>query len=183
ELVDAGACAGLDQLPRAAAELGKGGSARVRTDVSRDLADLLVRDVQPVVPLEGELEVVPRDLGHGAGLEAEQLPDAVILVDDVVACSELGEGLQRAAEMRGRPRRSLAEDLGVGQQDEPELAPDEAAARRGDGEEELWLARELVRLEDARVDPPQQVLRAERLTAVREGDDDPVAVADEALQL
>ena len=46
-----------------------------------------------------------------------------------------------------------------GEQDEPELAPDEAAPRGRDGEQELRLLGQLLaRLEDARVGAPQQVL-------------------------
>ena len=64
-------------------------------------------------------------------LEAEQLADAVVLVHDVVAGAQVGERLQRAPDARGlRPRRALAEELRVGQQDEVQVAPDEAATRR-----------------------------------------------------
>ena len=68
-------------------------------------------------------------------LEAEQLPDAVILVDDVVAGAQVGERLERAAEARVGARRALAEDLRVrGSSASPRLAPDEAAAGRRDDE-------------------------------------------------
>ena len=70
-----------------------------------------MRHVQPVVALERELEVVAGDLRDRAGLEAEQLPHAVVLVDDVVAGAQVGERLEGAAEMRGRAGRTLAEDL------------------------------------------------------------------------
>ena len=73
----------------------------VDADVARDLADLLVRDVEPVFAAEGELEVVARDACDLPRLEAEQLADAVILVDDVVARPELGERLERATRRRG----------------------------------------------------------------------------------
>ena len=89
-----------------------------------------------------------------------------------------------------RPRRRsarggpLAEDLGVGQQHEPELAPDEAAARRRDREEELRLLGKLgAGLEHVGVGAAEQVLRPQRLAGVREGDDDAVAGADEAGEL
>ena len=103
-----------------------------------------MRDVEPVLAAEGEEEVVARDAGDLLRLEAEQLADAVVLVHDVVAGAEVGEGGERAAEAAVGARRPLAEDLRVGQQHEPELAPDEAAAGRRDGEEELGLLRELV---------------------------------------
>ena len=80
-----------------------------------------------------------------------QLADAVVLVDDEVAAAEVGERRQRAAEPPVGARRTLAEDLRVRQQHEPELAPDEAAAGGRDGEEELRLLREvLAGVEDAR---------------------------------
>src|SRR5205823_2348412 len=140
ELADRLARAALQQLPGLAAELGEVGRLGVRPDVARDLAELLVRDVEPVVAAEAEEEVVPRDARDGLRLESEQLADAVVLVDDEVAGAEIGERLDRAAEPRVGPRRPLAEDLRVGQEHEPELAPDEAAPCRRDGEEELRLA-------------------------------------------
>ena len=100
ELVHARARARLDQLPGAAAELGQRRRARVRADVAGDLPDLLVRDVEAVVAPEGELEVVARDLRDRSRLEAEELPDAVVLVDDVVAGAQVGERLERATEVR-----------------------------------------------------------------------------------
>ena len=98
-----------------------------------------MRDVEPVVAAEADEEVVARDLGDGLRLEAEQLPDPVVLVDDEVAGAQVGEALQRAPRRRCRARRALAEDLRVGEQDEAEIAPDEAAPRGRDGEEELRL--------------------------------------------
>ncbi len=80
--------------------------------------------------------------------------------------------------------RPSPEDLGVRQEDEPELAPDEPAARGRDGEEQLRLPwQRLARLDDPRLDPAQQVLLAHRLAHVREGDDDAVARTDECSQL
>ena len=70
------------------------------------------------------------------GLEAEELRDAVVLVDDVVAGAEVGEARERAAGRRGGARRAAAEDLGVGEQRDAEVAPDEAAAGGRDGEGE-----------------------------------------------
>ena len=55
-------------------------------------------NVEPVVAAEGEEEVVAGDSRDLLRLEAEQLSDAVVLVDDVVARAEVGERLQRAAE-------------------------------------------------------------------------------------
>ena len=89
-----------------------------------------MRHVEPVVAPEREEEIVARDAGDLLRLEAEQLPDAVILVDDVVAGSEVGERRERPPEPRVGARRPLAEHLRVREQNETELAPDEAAAGR-----------------------------------------------------
>ena len=126
----------LQVVPRLAAELRQRRRPRVGADVAADLADLLVRHVHAVVAAVGEQQVVARDARDLLGLEAEQLRDAVVLVHDVVAGAQVGEALQRAAGRGGRARRPLAEDLRVGKQREAELAPDEAAARRRDGERE-----------------------------------------------
>ena len=143
-----------------------------------------MRDVEAVLAPEGEEEVVARDPRDLLRLEAEQLPDAVVLVDDEVARPQVGEGGERPAEAAVGARRSLAEDLRVGQEHEAELAPDEPAARRRDGEEELRLLGELLAgLEHPRVGALEEVLRAQRLTGVRKRDDDPVAAANEAREL
>ena len=105
--------AALEVLPRLPAELRERRRLRVRADVARDLRDLLVRDVEPVLALEGEEEVVARDAGDVLRLEPEETPDAVVLVDDVVADAEVGERLQRATETRVGARRPLPEDLRV----------------------------------------------------------------------
>ena len=184
ELANRGARAALELVPRLASELGQGRRLRVGADVARDLADLLVRDVEAVFAAERELEVVARDAGDLARLEAEQLADAVVLVDDVVSGAELGEGLERAAGGCGAAAGAAAEDLRVGEQREPELAPDEAAARVGDGEQELRLVGQLLALVDQTgVDAAQQVLRAQRFALVRERDDGAQAAADERAEL
>src|SRR5207342_1424547 len=142
------------------------------------------RDVEPVVAAEREKEVVARDPGDLLRLEAEQLADAVILVDDVVADAKVGERRQRPAEARVRSRRPLAEHLRVREQDELELPPDEPAPGRRDGEPHACLARQgsAVR-EDRALDLAQQATLALRLATMRERDDDPVAGANESGQL
>ena len=125
ELLDGLAGTALQQQPGLAAELRQRGRLRVGADVARDLSDLLVRDVQPVLAAEAEEQVVARDAGDLLRLETEQLPDPVVLMDDVVAGAEVGEGLKRATEPGAGARRTLAEDLRVREQDEPEVAPDE----------------------------------------------------------
>ena len=96
--------AGLQVVPGLAAELRERRRVRVGADVARDLADLLVRDEDAVLAAEAEQEVVARDAGDLLRLEAEQLRDPVVLVDDVVARAQVGEARERAA----RPARSRA---------------------------------------------------------------------------
>ena len=184
QLLDGLARTALEQEPGLAAQLGERRGLGVRADVARDLADLLVRDVQPVLAAEAEEQIVARDAGDLLRLEAEQLADAVVLVDDVVADPEVGERLERPAEPRIAAGRPFAEDLRVGEQDEAEVAPDEAAPRRRHGEVQALLGRELVPLlQPADLEPAQEVGRPEGVTAVWERDHDPLAGPDERREL
>ena len=84
----------------------------------------------------------------------------------------------------GAAAGAAAEDLRVGEQREPEVAPDEAAARVGDCEQELRLVGQLLALVDQPgVDAAQQILRAQRFALVRERDDGSQAAADERAEL
>ena len=143
-----------------------------------------MRDVQPVLAAEREVEVVARDARDLLRLEPEQLPDAVVLVDDVVADAQVGEARERAAEPRVGARRPLAEDLRVGQQDEAELAPDEARGVPARPRTAARVGRQRSpALEQRRVDLSQQRRLPLRLAAVGERDDDAVPGADEAREL
>ena len=137
QLLHRGPRARLEVLPCLPAELREGGCGRIGADVPRQLPDLLVRHEQPVLAAEREVEVVARDAGDRLGVEPEELPDTVVLVDDMVAHPQVGEARESAAEAGVRPRRLLAEDLGVRQEDETELPPDEPAPRRRDRESEI----------------------------------------------
>ena len=108
----------------------------------------------------------------------------MVLVDDVVPDAQIGEARERATQAGVGSRRLLAEDLRVREEHEPELAPDETAARRRDGKAEVGACRErLARGEERPVHLPEQPTLALRLAAMRERDDDPVPGADEALEL
>jgi hypothetical protein len=72
-----------------------------------------VRDVEAVVAAEREQQIVARHARDLSRLEAEQLPDSVILVDDVVAGAQVGKGLERAADAGIGPPWLAAEDLRV----------------------------------------------------------------------
>ena len=153
-------------------------------DVARDLGDLLVRDVEAVVALEGQEEVVARDARDRLRLEAQQPADAVVLVNDVVAGPQVGEALERTPHARVGARRPLAEDLCVREEDEVEVAQDEPAARGRDREHEPRLVRQIVALvEHDRLDAAEEPLRPQRLSAMHERDDDPVPGPDVAEQV
>src|SRR6185312_5218614 len=67
---------------------------------------------------------------------------------------------------------------------EPEVAPDEASTGGRDREVERGIDAELVaRLEQASLDAAEHVLRAQRLAAMRERDDDALAGAHELREL
>ena len=105
-------------------------------------------------------------------------------MDDEVSGSQVGKGLQRPpadAPLAGRP---LPEDLRVGQQDEPEIAPDESAPCRRDREQELCFARQdFPCFEDARIGAAEQVLLPQGLAEVRKRDDDALPRAHERVEL
>ena len=108
----------------------------------------------------------------------------MILVDDVVAAAQVGEALERLPDARVLARRALAEDLRVREEDDAELARDEAAARRRDREAQRAVARQrLLRLELLGLDLAQEHLRPERLAAVRERDDHAVSGLDERAEV
>ena len=88
-----------------------------------------MRDEQLVLAAELQLDVVAGDARDGLRVEAQELADAVVLVDDVVAGPQVGEARERAAEaQRGRRPRAPAEDLRGGQQRQTE-----GASRRSRG--------------------------------------------------
>src|SRR4029078_827179 len=93
ELLDGFPCAALEQEPRLAAQLRERRPLAVGADVARDLPDLLVRHVETVLAADGEEQVVARDPRDLLRLEAEQLPDAVVLVDDEVTGAQDGARL------------------------------------------------------------------------------------------
>ena len=137
-----------------------------------------MRDVEAVVTPESKEQVVAGDTRDRLRLEAEQLADAVVLVDDVVAGAQVGEALERSSDPDVGTRRALAEDLRVREQDEPELAPHEAASRGRDREQQLRLVRQLTAvLHEPGLHTAEEVLGPERLSTVRKRDDDPLAGA------
>ena len=143
-----------------------------------------MRDVEPVLAAEREEEVVARDAGDLLRLEAEQLADAVILVDDVVADAQVGERRERppsrASARGGRLRNTCVSGSRTSpssRQTNPRRAGETAKRTR-------CLPRQgsAVRVDRA-LDLAQQAALAQRLAAVRERDDDAVAGAHESREL
>jgi hypothetical protein len=74
--------------------------------------------------------------------------------------------------------------LRVGEQDDPQVAPDEAAPGRADREEDFGLGRKLLDgLHDPRLGPAEHSLGAERFAAMREGHEDTLSRANEGAEL
>ena len=120
-----------------------GGCSPPAPDVARDLRELVGGHEHAVVALVFEVEVVARDVRHGARLEAREARHAVVLVHDDVARAQLGEGAQRAPARAAAPpsrrpgRRSAAaaaQQAVLGEDRELQLRRDEALAQRGRGE-------------------------------------------------
>ena len=177
ELVDGDPRARLERLPGLAAELGERGRPRIGADVARDLAELVVRHEELVLAPEGELDVVARDAGDRLDVEPQELADAVVLVHDVIAGTQIREARERATEaQRGRRPRAAAEDLRGGQQREPERRRHEPAPRRRDAEVDAGPGGQaLLGVEHPRLDATQTEQRTLGVAAVRERDDDPHA--------
>ena len=162
------------------------GRAAVGADVARDLAELVVRHEQLVVAAELELDVVAGDTRDGLDVEAQEaVPTPWSSCTTWSPGAQVGEARERAAEpQRGRRPGAAAEDLGGGQEREPERLRDEAAAGRRDDEVHARRAGQLVvGIEHARLDATQAEQRALGVAAVRERDQHPHAGGDEPAQL
>ena len=137
ELAGRAAGAGLEVQPALAAE---GGERRLgaRTDVAGELGELVDRDEDAVLALVLEVEVVAGDPADLAGLKAGEARDAVVLVDDVVADPQVGEGEAAAPARGGGLRRGAAavDEAAEGVDRDPQLGRHEALAQAGLGERE-----------------------------------------------
>ena len=187
ELVHGRPCARAQRVPGLAAELRERGRAAVGADVARELGQLVVRDEQPVLALELEVDVVARDAADGLRVEAEEAPDAVLDVHHVVAGPQVGRTRERAAEAPGdRCARGAAPEQLLRRDDgKPRRRPDDAAAQRRDGEDDAGLVRAAGCPGSSSVASTRRraELRALGVAAVRERDDHAQARAHQAEQL
>ena len=105
----------------------------------------------------------------------------MVLVDDVVARTQVGEAGERPAGRRGLPRRLAPEDLRVGKESDAELPPDEASPGGCHGEGE---ARRLgTGREDRSLDAAQERAASLGLAAVGERDDHVEPLSQEPREL
>ena len=122
----AGAC--LDALPALRAERRELRRVAAGADVAGDLRELVGGREDLVLAAVLELEVVARDAGEGLGLEAGEARDPVVLVDDVVADAQVGEGRQaRARRLRSR-RATAVNEAPERDHGEAQVGRDEAVA-------------------------------------------------------
>ena len=193
ELLRGAAGARLHRLPARAAELGQRRVLAAGAHVARDLGELIGGHEHAVIALVFEVQVVARDLRHGARLKAREARHAVVLVHDDVPGAQLAEGAQRAAPRARAPaaRAALgaaaAQQAVLGEHGELQLRRHEALAQRRGGEAQRGLehlARDVHLLpQPARFETAEVVGGALALAAAGEGDDGPVARAHEALEL
>ena len=193
ELLRGSAGPRLHRLPARAAEFAQGRVLAAGADVAGDLRELVGGDEHAVIALVFEIQVVACHVRDRARLKAREASDAVILVNDDVAGSQLGEGAQRAA--AADPGRAAVLALGappaqqamLREHRERELRRDEALFQGGRREAQRGLdhlaARAQALAEPRRFHAAEVVGRSLALAAPREADDGPVAGAHELLEL
>src|SRR3954470_17241963 len=185
ELLGGAAGARLHGLPRLAAELAQRRVAAAGADVAADLRELVDRHEDAVGAGELQLEVVARDAADGLRLEAGELGEAVVLVDDDVAGPQVGERPQRAAPPAGRARAlgALAPEQAVlGDHREAQAGGDEAVSEVRLREVELRPGR-AVAVDPVRAQAREVVGGALAVALARPRDDRLVVGADELLEL
>src|SRR4051794_24826788 len=185
ELLRGAAGARLHRLPRLAAELAQRRVAAAGADVAADLRELVDRHEDAVGAGELQLEVVARDAADGLRLEARELGEAVVLVDDDVAGSQVGERAQRAspAAAGARPLGALAaEEAVLGDDREAQAGGDEAVPQVRLGEAQLRLGG-AVAVDPARAQAREVVGGALAVAPSRPRDDRLVVRAHELLEL
>src|SRR3954454_8815388 len=185
ELLGGAARARLHRLPRLAAELAQRRVAAAGADVAADLRELVDRHEDAVGAGELQLEVVARDAADGLRLEAGELGEAVVLVDDDVAGPEVRERPERASLAGARPRsfRALAAK-------QPVLGDDRQAQAGGDEPVPEVRLREVelrpsgaVAVDPVRAQAREVVGGALAVSLARPGDDGLVVGAHELLEL
>ena len=140
QLLHRAPCSGLHRLPAGAAELAQRRVLATGTHVARDLRELVGGHEHAVIALVFEVQVVARDVRHGARLKAREARYAVVLVHHDVACAQLGERAQRspahpaavggASRAAGPLGAAAAQQAVLGEHRELQGRRDEALAQR-----------------------------------------------------
>src|SRR3954470_8829985 len=185
ELLGGAARARLHRLPRLAAELAQRRVAAAGADVAADLRELVDRHEDAVGAGELQLEVVAGDAADRLRLEARELGDAVVLVDDDVAGPQVGEASEGAAAAAAGAlalRALAAEQAVLGDDREAQAGGDEAVPQVRLGEAELRLGG-AVAVDPARSQPREVVGGALAVAPSRPSHDGLVVRADELLEL
>ncbi len=170
---------GLHRAPCLSPQLAEGRGAAVGTHVTRHLLKVIVGHVQAIVPRKHEREVVPRDVGNGAGLEALEASDSLILVHHMVADLQVQERRDTAAggERGAGARTAAADECAIWHHRQTEVAGHEAAAKIEVGERHGTLSRNTASdLHDLGRHAADQMLRALHVTATREAHHQPQTI-------
>ena len=172
----------LHLRPALAAELRELGTLAA-ADVAGDLGELLGgdEDLVPVAVLE--LEVVAGDPGDGAGVEAGEAGDAVVLVDDVLAGGQVAERGEPAAGRRRSGGAAAVDETPERDHRQLQGGRDEPVGDLRLGEGDRGLGRRRALAEQLRRQPVEPVAGPLRLADPLEGDDGQIARADLLLEL
>ena len=172
----------LHLRPALAAQLRELGTLAA-ADVAGDLGELLGgdEDLVPVAVLE--LEVVAGDPGDGAGVEAGEAGDAVVLVNDVLAGGQVPQRREPAAGRGGSGGAAPVHETPERDHRQLQGGRDEPVGdlRLGEGDRRLGRRRALA--EQLRRQPVEPVAGPLRLADPLEGDDGQIARADLLLEL
>ena len=175
----------LHPVPGLAAELGQRRGRAVGAHVAGHPVELVVRDVEPVAVGERQREVVAGETGDGARLEAGEPPDAVVLVDHVVANPQIHEARQAPPDHRTalRGRSAATQDRRLGNDGQRERVGEHPLAHAERCEPNHAGLRQLARFEDHRGDALKAQRGALHIAAPRERHEHPVAVAGQPREL
>ena len=185
QLARGAAGARLDALPARRAQRRELRRLAPGADVAGDLGQLVGGREDAVVAPVAQLQVVAGDPGDGLRLEAGEAGDPVVLVDDVVAHPQVGEGRQATARRGRSGRPAPVHQAAEGDHRELQVGRDEAVGERRLGEQSSPRAppARAAPSEKRRVEAIQVVAGPLGLATVLERDDDAVAGAKLLLEL
>ena len=185
--------AGLHSLPARRPQCRELRRLAPRPHVPGDLRELVGGREDAIGAAVAQLQVVAGDARDRLRLEAGEAGDAVVLVYDVVAHPQVGEGRQAAARRTGRSRPAPMHEPAEGDHRQAQLGRDEAVREPRLGEYQFRsLAPLRVRservgqgpvIQEGRLEPVEVVAGPFRLAAILERDYDASAGAKLPLEL